>query len=160
MRAKQIQDNLETSISVANGRRLAFAIAAALGALVAAVIAAVGPARGEHAVYSWPPDVLPRSTPERGWYRGTHTQPCSASLVIDLPCGIRPLHDGRATTIFATARHPERTDGFQLALRGKVLGVEVGRSEIARMQWPASVPASVGSARRSAYDWRFVLPVA
>ena len=47
------------------------------------------------------------------------------------------------TTLVATARYPERTDGLRISTRGGTLVVGVGISEIARVTWPEACPLRV-----------------
>jgi len=118
------------------------AAGAATAALVASLVAAVGPARGEHAEFEWPPPTLPSSAPARGWYAPLPLlNRVPSSIVVWLPCALAPpLRDDAPVTIIATARHPERTDALWIALRGKSLNVGVGESEIARLPWPTACP--------------------
>ena len=124
-------------------RRTQFAAGLATLALGAAVVAALGPARGDHADYTWPPRVPSHST------RGTYAplpllNRVPESLEFVLPCGHSPpKRDSPPLLAFATARNPSEAGGLEVTLQQGFVLVEVGGSEYAAAPWPAACPYRV-----------------
>ena len=124
-------------------RRTQFAAVLATLALSAALIAAIGPARGEHADYTWPPRAPSPST------RGTYAplpllNRVPKSLEFVLPCGHSPPNAGSQPKLaFATARNPSEAGGLEVTLRQGSVHVVVGDSEYATAPWPAACPYRV-----------------
>lgn len=131
------------------------ALGASVLALLAGAVAAVGPARGEHAVYSWPPAELPAAQPSRGWYAPLPLlNRVPAAIEITVPCALAPpLASGPPATVLATARHPQRASALWITLGRGALRIGVATSELATVPWPASCPL-----RLAVRDGALVLP--
>ena len=124
---------------------LTVAACAASLALVAAAVAAVGPARADHAEYTWPPAILSTSEPDQGWYAPLPLlNRVPSSLVVQLPCGLAPPLRGKpSATVLATARFPGHHGGLRISPGGGAMHFGVGESAVASVPWPASCPLRV-----------------
>jgi arabinosyltransferase B len=127
------------------GRTVVIALCAAALALAASFVAAVGPARGEHAEYSWPPPTLPAKTPREGWYAPLPLlNRVPASIDVHLPCTLSPpLRKGGPTTVLSTTRRSQNSGALEILLESHSLRYRVGASELARVPWPKSCPLQV-----------------
>src|SRR5205823_14852297 len=106
------------------GRRVQLAQVLAFVAVLAGFVGALGPAQPIRTTYSWPPRTLPRGNPSRLWYTPlllAHRIP--ESLSARLPCRLPPPLPGadRPTTVLATARYSDRTEGLQVTSSGRTL---------------------------------------
>ena len=133
------------SARLSGGPRVLVAAGAGALALVASIVAAVGPARGEHAEYVWPPATLSAQTPSEGWYAPLPLlNRVPSSIEVRLPCGLSPpLHGGGRVLVLATARRPRVAEALQIVLDESALHIGVGKSAIARLPWPGSCPVRV-----------------
>lgn len=127
------------------GPKVLIALGAAVLALLAAIVAAVGPARGERAEYTWPPETLPAQSPSDGWYAPLPLlKRVPSSIEVRLPCALAPaLRSDRPVTVFATARRPETAEALRVMLDGHSLRIRVGKQEVARLPWPGGCPLGV-----------------
>jgi hypothetical protein len=124
-------------------RRAQSATVLATLALGAAAVAAIGPARSDHAEYTWPPRAPSQST--RGAYAPLPLlNRVPASLDFVLSCGRSPRKAGLQPKLaFATARNPSEAEGLEVTLRPTSVHVGVGDVEYATAPWPAACPYRV-----------------
>jgi len=123
--------------------RTQLAAALATLALGAALVAAIGPARGDHAEYAWPPRTPSQS--KQGTYAPLPLlNRVPKSLEFVLPCGNSPPNGGPQPKLaFATARNPSEAGGLEVTLLQGSVHVKVGGSEYATAPWPAACPYRV-----------------
>jgi cell wall arabinan synthesis protein len=125
-------------------RRVRIAQGLAFIAVVAALIGALGPAKPIRATYSWPPRSLPHAHPSRLWYTPlllSHRVPESLSALV--PCRLpAPLPQADSpTSVLATARHPDRSNGLEVTRSGTLLTFRIGTSVIDEIRQPTDASA-------------------
>jgi Mycobacterial cell wall arabinan synthesis protein len=108
-------------------------------ALAAAIVGAIGPAVHEHALYRWPPSVLPDRDPVRAWYTPLLlSNRVPASIDVSLPCVLPPPLPGASASpvVLATARNPVRAEGLSIRRVEGSLRFSVGSRRLASVSWP------------------------
>ena len=131
------------------GPRVAVGAALAVVASAAALLAAVGPADDQHSRYVWPPAELPPESPGRAWVAPLALVRGKAErLTVRLPCvpppPLRENGAAGATTVLATARHPETAGGLALTAAPEALLLAVGADGVSRIPWPPGDAAGPG----------------